>query len=218
MKKSRTHITMVLDRSGSMESIRDDVVGGVNHFLRQQAKRIPDATFTLVQFDTEDPFEVLVRFTPVARVAPIDREAFQPRGGTPLLDAIGQAIDNLDSWLLEAPAAQRPDKIVVVVVTDGQENSSRAYSHAEITDMMEDKKKAGWQFVFLSSDLRAVAHARLNGFNPAATMHYRPTHDGIVHMFRSTADRVCAFAAAEAPSVTFTEEDRSKQASPTAKP
>ena len=154
----RAHITVILDRTGSMESIRDDTIGGFNSFLaEQQALPVP-TTFTLVQFDTQDPFEVLHAFAPIADVRRLTRDTYVPRGGTPLNDAIGRGIIDLDGRLATLPAGECPQRIVFVIVTDGQENASREFTGAQVRGMIEAHRKAGWQFVFLSADEQVVSN------------------------------------------------------------
>src|SRR6185436_3857887 len=99
MKNDYTHISIILDRSGSMASIRDDTIGGLNSFLRDQKGQPGTATLTLVQFDTQDPYEVIQHFTPIDEVPQLTRESFVPRGGTPLLDALGRGVNDLDETL-----------------------------------------------------------------------------------------------------------------------
>ena len=91
------HISIVLDRSGSMASIADDIVGGFNEFLREQRKRDGEARVTLVQFDGQDPFEILVDGRDLRDVQDLTRDRYQPRGMTPLLDATGRMILRIDS-------------------------------------------------------------------------------------------------------------------------
>ncbi len=98
-KNDYTHITVILDRTGSMESIRDDIIGGFNAFLDEQQKLPGKATMTLVQFDSQDPYEVICRFAPVAEVPKLDRNVYVPRASTPLLDAIGRGINDLEASL-----------------------------------------------------------------------------------------------------------------------
>lgn len=159
------HITVILDRSGSMESIRADTIGGFNAFLaEQQAVPVP-TTFTLVQFDTQDRFEVLHAFAPIAAVQPLTHGTFVPRGGTPLNDAIGRGIIDLDGRLAALPPGARPGRIVFVIVTDGHENASREFTGAQVRGMIDAHRAAGWQFVFLSADEHAVrngAHVNID--------------------------------------------------------
>ena len=117
---NHAHITVVLDRTGSMQDIRDDVIGGFNGFLAaQQAEPIP-ATLTLVQFDSQDPYEVLHAARPIAQVPPLTAETYVPRASTPLYDAIGRGILDLEATVARLPEAERPAKVVFVIVTDGR--------------------------------------------------------------------------------------------------
>ena len=156
----RTHISVILDRTGSMEPIRADTIGGFNSFLAQHQALNAGTTFTLVQFDTRDPFEVLHGFVPIERVKPLTEETFVPRGGTPLNDAICRGIIDLDGRISALPAGERPSRVLFVIVTDGHENSSREFTGAQVRGMIDAHRKAGWQFVFLSADEAAVSNGR----------------------------------------------------------
>jgi Mg-chelatase subunit ChlD len=214
MEKKHMHITVVLDRSGSMNSIRDDIVGGVNSFLERQRVEPGGNTITLVQFDTEDPFEVIYSFVPVATAPSLSMETYQPRGGTPLLDATGRTIINLESWLGSQAESDRPEKLVVVVVTDGQENSSREFSLARVKQLIAEKQeKAGWQFVYLSADLDAVNDAINSGFARDSVMAFDKSRRGTTAMFKSLSDNVALYCCESAPAVRFSKEDRAKQES-----
>src|SRR5262245_63093084 len=114
------HVSFLLDRSGSMSAIRDDVIGGFNQFLREQQGRSGECRMTLVQFDTQAPFEILADAARVHEVPPLDAGRYEPRSGTPLLDALGCLLDHA-----ERRARGRDEDPVVVVFTDGEENSSQ---------------------------------------------------------------------------------------------
>lgn len=154
------HISLLLDRSGSMDSIRDDIIGGVNRFWADQKAGGFAITASMVQFDSQNPFECLLENRPVAEVPVLDRETYQPRGQTPLLDAIGQAISSLDRHMESLPDGERPKRVVLVIVTDGQENASREFSRIQIGQLLTECEQKGWQVQFLSSDLNAVAEMR----------------------------------------------------------
>ena len=151
-----THISVILDRTGSMDSIRDDTIGGFNAFLADQRAVQAPTTFTLVQFDSEAPFEVLHAFAPIAAVQPLTRDTYVPRGRTPLYDAIGRGITSLDERLAALAPADRPVRIVFVIVTDGQENASSDFTIREVRRLIDDRRRDGWQFVFLSADEAAI--------------------------------------------------------------
>ncbi len=155
-----THITLILDRSGSMSDIRDDIIGGVNSFFDDQRATEHPITATLVQFDGKDPFEVIAENVTLDKIPTLTSKIYQPRGNTPLLDAIGKGIHSLTQHLDTLAQESKPADVVFVIVTDGQENSSKEFTRAHITDLIKAKEDAGWKFIFLSSDLSAVREAR----------------------------------------------------------
>ena len=173
MNKNYTHISVILDRTGSMESIRDDTIGGFNAFLKEQQQQAGTATLTLVQFDTQDPYEVIHQFTAIQTVSELTRKTYVPRASTPLLDAIGRGINDLEQRLAEMEASQKPARVVFVIITDGQENSSREFQKDQIVKMLNQKQEQEkWQFVFLSADLNSMDDAMSYGFQKAAALSY----------------------------------------------
>ena len=183
-KNDYTHITVILDRTGSMESIRDDIIGGFNAFLEEQQKLPGKATMTLVQFDSQDPYEVLCRFAPVSEAPKLDRKVYVPRASTPLLDAIGRGINDLEASIGSMDKKARPLKVVLAIVTDGQENASREFNKAQIVKMIEEKtKKNDWQFVFLSSDLNAIRDAEAYGIDMQMSLAYVKDSQGTRNAF-----------------------------------
>src|SRR6185369_4884147 len=157
----KTMICLILDRSGSMAGRESDVVGGVNTFIEEQ-KKLPDpACMAFVRFDT-DAIERFRQMQNISEVSPMNKEEYQPRGGTPLLDAIGQTINGLDSdWKKE-----NPDRAIVVIVTDGEENSSREYTKEKIKDMIKAREDSGkWSFIYLGANVDSFANAGSMGIN-----------------------------------------------------
>jgi uncharacterized protein YegL len=155
MKPDLTDITLVVDRSGSMEEIRADAEGGVNAFIADQAKEPGDALLTLVQFDTE--YEFLHQGIPISQ-AP--KYKLVPRGGTALLDAVGRAINETGERLSKTAEQDRPSLVIFVITTDGQENSSREFSKARLKEMIQHQQDVyKWQFTFLGANQDAFAEA-----------------------------------------------------------
>lgn len=212
MKKGYTHITVILDRTGSMEVIRDDTIGGFNAFVQEQQAEPGMATLTLVQFDSQDPYEVVSGNVPIAEVPPLTRETYVPRAATPLLDAIGRGIVDLEYNLAIMPESERPERVVMAIITDGQENASREYRKEQITRMIQNKQGLlGWQFVFLSADLDALDDAIRSGVRPAQAMSFDQTSQGVQDAFHSFSSRLSRYRQNQCPSVAFEEEDRQKQ-------
>lgn len=213
MRNDYTHISVILDRTGSMESIRDDVIGGFNAFLNEQKAAPGFATMTLVQFDSQDPYEVLHSFAQVVDVPELTRTTFVPRASTPLLDAIGRGINDLEQKLARMPEAVRPSRVVMVIITDGQENASREFRKEQIGKMIAEKQtKLDWQFVFLSADLAAINDALAVGVRSTAAMAFDKDSQGTRAAWASTSQRVLKVRSGAADRVEFTEEDRAQQA------
>ena len=206
MNKDLTDITLVVDRSGSMEAIRADAEGGVNAFLADQAKQPGQALVTLVQFDME--YEFIHRGVPVAEVP---RYELVPRGSTALLDAVGRAINETGARLAKLPEADRPGLVVFVVMTDGQENSSREFAKSQLKQMIEHQQSVyQWQFTFLGANQDAFAEAGSLGMAAAGIANFSPTKAGAA--YQATSDKVARMrrqSSASAPvSNTFTETER----------
>ena len=209
MKQDYTHITVILDRTGSMESIRDDTIGGFNTFLKQQKAEPGTATLTLVQFDTQDPYEVIHRFKPIAEVPALNRETYVPRASTPLLDALGRGINDLEASLGALKEEDRPSKVVVVVVTDGQENSSREFSKQQIEKMVKEKtEKSAWQFVFLSADLAAIDDAIAVGIHVDAVLLFEKSGKGTAGAWASLSARTSDYRSSRKKKIGFEQDDR----------
>ncbi|MCW6038700.1 hypothetical protein K4A83_20845 [Spirulina subsalsa FACHB-351] len=214
MPETYTHISIILDRTGSMDTIQDDVIGGFNQFLASQQEETGRATLTLVQFDSQDPYEVIHQFAPLEQVAPLSRETYVPRASTPLLDAIGRGIIDLAHRLATMPAGEKPDQVVFVIITDGQENSSREFTKAQVMKLLAEKQeKDKWQFVFLSADLTALDDAIDYGFHAPATISFDKDSQGTAAVFSSLAKNVKRYRSQEAESLVFDEEDRAQQQS-----
>lgn len=214
MKPNYTHITVILDRSGSMQEIRDDVIGGFNAFLKGQQATEGLATLSLVQFDTQDPYEVIHSFKLIAAVPQLAHTTYVPRGGTPLLDAMGHAINDLDASLAVMPEKERPAQVIVVTITDGQENSSREFNRVAVSRMIAEKQeKLDWKFVFLSADLNAVNDAMHYGVKHGSTLAFDKTAAGSSAAFASVSSNVSAFRRREKADMDFSEADRAQHES-----
>ncbi len=167
-----TLLVLVVDRSGSMVSIKEDMEGGIKHLLAEQAEAEGHCSVTLAQFDNE--YELF------AEGVPIDEfQAFElcPRGGTALLDAIGRTIELVKSKLGRLSEDDQPDHVIFAVVTDGLENSSRLWSRFQVQDSVRARMAEGWEFTFLGADQDAIKEGGDLGFDPAASMSFGSTKD-----------------------------------------
>ncbi|MCP5197391.1 MAG: FHA domain-containing protein [Gammaproteobacteria bacterium] len=188
-----TYLLILLDRSGSMEALRDDTIGGFNAFLEQQKAAPGSATLTLTQFDTQNPYEIVYADQPLDAAPPLTRATFVPRGGTPLLDALGQSLLDLEQRQTNRPAEAHPASVIVAIITDGQENASRRFQKPQILAMIQEKQAIGWQFVFLSADLDAVREARHLGFREDTVMGFSEDARGMTEAWTTLSTSVTAF-------------------------
>jgi len=214
MDESYTHISIILDRTGSMEIIRDDTIGGFNVFLNENNKQPGRVTLTLVQFDSQDPYEVIHQFTLIHEVPELTYETYVPRASTPLLDAIGRGINDLDQQLALLDEEEKPSGVVFVVITDGQENSSKEFRKDQIVKMINEKQeKDDWQFVFLSADLESINDALAYGFTGKSVMSYDKSAGGSRAAWSSLSRKTSDYHRDKKMGFKFTDEDRDKQKS-----
>jgi len=207
----RTHITVILDRTGSMADIRDDVVGGFNSFLAAQQALDAPATFTLVQFDSQDPYEVVQPFGPLAQARPLTRATYVPRASTPLYDAIGRGLIDLEASLGRLLVSERPAKVVFAIVTDGHENASREFSRERVLSMISTKKSEGWSFVFLSADPTSFDDAAGLGVHDDARLLFHKTRKGNARAWSAMSSKMEQFRGGALENMHFDDKDRSDQ-------
>lgn len=163
-----THIYFLLDRSGSMQSIKDDTEGGFNAFIAEQRQQPTECKVTLAQFDNE--YEEIYRDVPVADVPPL---RLQPRGSTALLDSIGRLVTSAGQRLAELPDDERPGVVIVGIMTDGHENASHEWTHPAVKALIEQQTTTyNWQFLYLGADQDAIEVGASIGVAAANAMTY----------------------------------------------
>lgn len=178
------HLYVLLDRSGSMASMADDVIGGFNRLVADQQADGADARMTLVQFDTQDPQHTIADAVPITEMTPLDHATFQPRGGTPLLDATGILLGRAaERASLRGAKGLPAEEIVFVSITDGHENASQEYTLAAITQLIAAHTAAGWTFVFLGAALDVYGEAGGMGYAPGAVQSFMADGQGSAQAF-----------------------------------
>ena len=185
------HIYFVLDRSGSMQSIAADVVGGFNSFLAAQRADGADAVLTLIQFDSQDSHEVLCDGMPIAEVPELTAHTFIPRGGTPLYDAMGHAIADAAIRAEQRSAQGLPaEEILFVTFTDGEENQSVEYTRDKIFQLIKKREDDGWSFAYLGANQDAYAEGGKIGYAAASTQNFAATPAGAAAALSSLSSAV----------------------------
>ncbi|MDQ3414416.1 MAG: VWA domain-containing protein [Verrucomicrobiota bacterium] len=205
MKNNYAEIAFVLDRSGSMESCRDAALEGFNRFLKEQQQVEGLAKLTLVLFAAE--YMVPVNALPVAEVVPLDEETYVPRGSTALLDAIGRTIKELGTRLAALPESDRPAQVIVAILTDGEENSSRNYTWHELAAAIKRQtEEYRWTFLFLGANQDAIATAAQMNIAPANAASYVADAAGLHASASSLARKVRALRRMQEGNASLQEE------------
>lgn len=204
----KSDIILILDRSGSMSSIRDATIEGVNTFLTEQKKSGKPASFTLVQFDNE--YEVVYDAMPLSDVPFLTAETFEPRGGTALFDAIGKTINNTKTRHKLLDEADRPDKTIMVIVTDGAENASLEFTSREnifeIVNALTDGE--GWDVIYLGANQDAIAVGMSLGVRGASSANYCADVFAVKNTFSNVSRSVACSRISREYATSFTREDR----------
>ena len=172
-----------------MQSIATDVVGGFNSFFTQQQAHGGDATVSIIQFDDRNPHEVLLDRVPLPQVQPLRDDQFQPRGMTPLFDAIGLLLDRA-----ERAGGHDADQLVVVF-TDGDENASNRYDRAQLFARISGLTDRGWTFVFLGANQDSYATGDGLGMAHGNVSNFAADTDGLHAAFAGTSRATLAWRA-----------------------
>ncbi len=211
MKPDYTHFTVVMDRSGSMQAIQSDTEGGLNAFFEKQKAEPGTATGSLTSFDDRIEFEYSFK-----DLKEIPTFTLNPRGFTALYDAIGLTLVKLEKEIEAIPENDRPEKVIVVIVTDGEENHSTEYTSDQIQAMIKKyTEEFKWEFVFLAANQDAIKTAKHIGIGAGKALSFATSSKGIGDTYTSLSCQVSAYRGMKgqdlARGIEFTDEDRQKQ-------
>ena len=192
MKKNLTELVFILDKSGSMSGLEKDTIGGFNSLLDQQRKVDGECVITTVLFDNR--YELLHDRIDIRAVQPITGKEYFVGGSTALLDAIGKTIHKIGAVQKNTTEDYRAEKVMFVIITDGEENASRHYSSMQIREMIQrQKERYGWEFIFLGANIDAVETAGRFGIDADRAVDYVPDGEGTELNFRMMSETVATF-------------------------
>jgi len=175
-KENYTLVGVVIDRSGSMSSLVSDTIGGFNSLLKEQKNEPGQASVSLCLFSTDYK---LTHYDDINQVEELNEISYRPGGGTALLDALGTTIDEIGVRLAAKNEEDRPSKVIIIVITDGQENSSRKYSKNKIKEMIShQEEKYNWSFTFIGANMDAVSAGDSIGFSANNSYNYSASAGG----------------------------------------
>lgn len=192
MKKGLTELVFILDKSGSMGGLEADTIGGYNSMLAKQQAIEGECRITTVLFDNN--YELLHDHIDLKAVSAITEKEYQVGGSTALLDAIGSTIHKIGNAQKNTADDYRAEKVMFVIITDGEENSSREYSAEKVKSQIErQKSKYGWEFIFLGANIDAVETAGHFGIAPDRAVDYLADSEGTKLNYTVMAQAVATF-------------------------
>ena len=185
--KKHADITVVLDRSGSMEVIKSATIEGLNSFIRNQQSDEFRTFLSLVQFD--DIYESLYENKDIKQVKFLTHDTYQPRGTTALLDAVGITLKLTKKRIKKI--SSKPDHVLIVIITDGEENASSKFNRPEIFKMINKREeKDGWKFVFLAANQDAIQEGGNFGIKPDRALTFAHDSEGVKAAINSVSENI----------------------------
>ena len=202
MKKNLTEIVFILDRSGSMQGLEGDTIGGFNAMLEKQKKQEGEALVSTVLFDNEST--VLHDRVDLQKMEPMTQRDYFVGGCTALLDAVGDAIHHIGNVHKYAREEDRPEKTVFVITTDGMENASCKYTYEKVRKMISrQQEKHGWEFLFLGANIDAAKEAARFGIHADRAANYHADRKGTAVIYEAMSDAVCGVRASRPMSAAW---------------
>jgi Mg-chelatase subunit ChlD len=194
MKNGKAALVFIVDRSGSMYSIASDMQGAIKSVLSdQQEKYEGEIDVTFVRFDTV--YEEVFSGTPIKEVSEDDL-AINPRGGTALLDAMGQTLNTFERKFSETDEKDRPEKVLFLIITDGGENASHEYSRDKVFGMIKTiERDHKWGFTFIGANQDAIGEGSKIGVLRSKSLNYKADAIGVQNMSRSVSDFTASYLA-----------------------
>ena len=208
--KKLTDITIILDRSGSMYSIKDSTIEGFNSFINKQQKGDFDVNLTFVQFDNE--YEKVYEQKEIKKVKYLNHETYIPRGTTALLDAIGITINSTKKRIDTIGKSKKPTNVIIAIITDGYENASVEYSRKAISKMIHKReKKDNWNFIFLAANQDAIKEGARFGIHSERALTFKNNRKGVENAFHSMSNICYSLNDDSISEIKFSNKDRMKQ-------
>ena len=190
-----TELVFILDRSGSMQGLEKDTIGGFNSMIEKQKKQQGECFVSTVLFDNES--EVLHDRVKLSDVKAMTEDDYTVRGCTALLDAIGGAIKHIGNIHKYARKEDIPAHTMFVITTDGMENASQRYDLQTLKAMIEEKKeKCSWEFLFIGANIDAVQTAATFGIDKNRAVNYNADKEGTRVLYEAVSETVCAMRCA----------------------
>lgn len=187
-KAGKTLVSFILDKSGSMQSVKDATISGFNEYIQTLKKSGGEYEFSLSLFDTE--ISILYTDEPIKNVKELNAEVYSPDGSTALYDAVCKTVNEVEKKVTN-------QKVLVVIMTDGEENASKEYDQEAMRSKIKELEKTGkWSFIYLGANQDSYANAAKFGVSQMNTTNFQATNAGVKATMRSMATNTVSFASA----------------------
>lgn len=144
--KDKTVIGFLLDETGSMQSLKEETIKSFNEYVDSIKSETKDVVMTLTKFNSKK-IEIVYNLKHLENIPSLNEEDYVPDNLTPLYDAIGKTIREMESHMKDCK------KALFIIQTDGYENASKEYSLDAIQELIKEKEKENWTFVYLGANL-----------------------------------------------------------------
>lgn len=174
-RKDIANLFFILDKSGSMQSLREEAISGFNSYIASQRALPGETRLTFVQFD--DKREVIYEARDVKTVPELDLTTYRPDGYTALNDSVGFVLS-------EHLAICSPDETnIIAILTDGQENASKEYSQQQVNELLAQAEAKGWEVLFLGANMTKATIVDTYGINASNVSAFAATKKGVSDAF-----------------------------------
>ena len=201
-----THIHVLVDRSGSMQLIQSDVIGGFNSLLEKQKAEPGKCTMGYVQFDHE--YDPRFKMKPINKVPNLNKDTFEPRGATALWDSWCRAMTDLQEQIISLPQEERPGKVVFVVITDGFENNSTQFKAKDVNLQVSVCKELGWHFTFIAANQDAIVEGAKYGVSKDSSLTFGTNSKGVEATYHTVTTGISRMRKGVTKSISYTDTER----------
>ncbi len=192
MENSITEIICIVDKSGSMETLKNETIDGLNNFIKSQQVEESACNFSLVQFNQE--LSATIVRQPIKNVALLQTQDYQPNGYTALYDALGTTLQKAVQTIFTLPNELKPNKVMVFIITDGLENASRRYTKSSVQNLISKlTNNNGWEFEFYGANINSFAEAESIGVSRDKATNWEFNKFGVDTMVFEMSEKASAF-------------------------
>ncbi len=192
MENSITEIICIVDKSGSMETLKNETIDGLNNFIKSQQVEDTACNFSLVQFNQE--LSATIVRQPIKQVRLLHSQDYQPNGYTALYDALGTTLQKAVQTIFTLPKELKPNKVMVFIITDGLENASRRYTKATVQTLISKlTNNNGWEFEFYGANINSSAEAESIGVSRDKATNWDFNKFGVDIMVFEMSEKASAF-------------------------